>query len=184
MIPLRDNVPARRFPIVTIALIAANVAVFFYQYLLMPETAQRTIFLYGLIPRELTSGVQTVPRPFPPEVTLVTSMFVHGGFFHVAGNMLYLWIFGDNVEDAMGHARFIFFYLLSGLAAAFSQVISGPNSAIPMVGASGAVSGILGRTFSCTRTPASSPSSPSAGSGASSRSPRCSCSDSGSWCRS
>lgn len=147
MIPLRDNVPAGRFPIVTIALIAANVAVFFYQYLLMPETAQRIIFLYGLIPRELTSGIPIVPHPVPVGVTLVTSMFVHGGFFHVAGNMLYLWIFGNNVEDAMGHARFVLFYLLSGLAAAFSQVISGPNSPIPMVGASGAVSGILGAYF-------------------------------------
>jgi len=147
MIPLRDNVPARRFPIVTIALIAANVAVFFYQYLLVPETAQRIVFLYGLIPRELTSGIPIVPHPVPVGATLVTSMFVHGGFFHVAGNMLYLWIFGNNVEDAMGHARFILFYLLSGLAAAFSQVISGPNSPIPMVGASGAVSGILGAYF-------------------------------------
>ncbi|MGH7361952.1 MAG: rhomboid family intramembrane serine protease [Candidatus Methylomirabilales bacterium] len=144
MIPLRDNIPARHFPAVTIGLIAANVAVFLYQYLLIPESAQRMIFLYGLIPRELTSGVPLVPHPFPVEVTLFTSMFVHGGLFHVAGNMLYLWIFGNNVEDAMGHARFVLFYVLSGLAAAFSQVAAGPNSAIPMVGASGAVSGVLG----------------------------------------
>jgi len=144
MIPLRDSIRAHRFPAVTIGLIAANVAVFLYQYLLLPESAQRIIFQYGLIPRELTSGVPVVPHPFPAEVTLFTSMFVHGGFFHVAGNMLYLWIFGNNVEDAMGHARFILFYLLSGLAAAFTQVMAGPSSAIPMVGASGAVSGILG----------------------------------------
>ncbi|MCI0371854.1 MAG: rhomboid family intramembrane serine protease [candidate division NC10 bacterium] len=144
MLPLRDNIPAQRFPAVTIGLIAANVAVFLYQYLLTPQSAQRMIFLYGLIPRELTSGVPLVPHPFPVEVTLFTSMFVHGGFFHVGGNMLYLWIFGNNVEDAMGHARFVLFYVLSGLAAAFSQVATGPNSAIPMVGASGAVSGVLG----------------------------------------
>ncbi|MGH7394893.1 MAG: rhomboid family intramembrane serine protease [Candidatus Methylomirabilales bacterium] len=144
MIPLRDNIPARRFPAVTIGLIAANVAVFLYQYLLIPESAQRMIFLYGLIPRELTSGVPLDPHRFPAEVTLFTSMFFHGGLFHVGGNMLYLWIFGNNVEDAMGHARFVLFYVLSGLAAAFSQVAAGPNSAIPMVGASGAVSGVLG----------------------------------------
>ncbi len=144
MFPLRDNIPAHRFPAVTIGLIAANVAVFLYQYLLAPQSAQRMIVLYGLIPRELTSGVPLVPHPFPVEVTLFTSMFVHGGLFHVGGNMLYLWIFGNNVEDAMGHARFVLFYVLSGLAAAFTQVMAGPNSTIPMVGASGAVSGILG----------------------------------------
>ena len=144
MIPLRDNIRTRRFPLITVSLIAANVAVFLYQYLLVPEATQRIIFLYGLIPREFTSGVALVPHPFPVGVTLFTSMFVHGGLFPVAGNMLYLWIFGNNVEDAMGHARFVLFYLLSGLAAAFSQVMAGPNSAIPMVGASGAVSGILG----------------------------------------
>ncbi|MBI3007152.1 MAG: rhomboid family intramembrane serine protease [candidate division NC10 bacterium] len=144
MIPLRDSIRAHRFPAVTIGLIAANLAVFLYQYLLVPESTRRIIFLYGLIPREITTGVPLVPHPFPVQVTLFTSMFVHGGFFHVAGNMLYLWIFGNNVEDAMGHARFILFYLLSGLAAAFIQVMAGPNSPIPMVGASGAVSGILG----------------------------------------
>jgi membrane associated rhomboid family serine protease len=144
MFPLRDNIPAHRFPAVTIGLIAANVAVFLYQYLLAPQSAQRMVVLYGLIPRELTSGVPLVPHPFPVEVTLITSMFVHGGLFHVGGNMLYLWIFGNNIEDAMGHARFILFYVLSGLAAAFTQVMAGPNSAIPMVGASGAVSGVLG----------------------------------------
>jgi membrane associated rhomboid family serine protease len=144
MIPLRDNISTRRFPVITVALIGANVAVFLYQYLLLPESAQRIIFQYGLIPRELTSGVPLVPHPFPVQVTLFTSMFVHGGFFHVGGNMLYLWIFGNNVEDAMGRGRFVLFYLLSGLAAAFAQVMAGPNSPIPMVGASGAVSGILG----------------------------------------
>ncbi|MBI3003591.1 MAG: rhomboid family intramembrane serine protease [candidate division NC10 bacterium] len=144
MIPLRDNIRTRRFPVVTVALIVANVAVFLYQFLLLPESAQRIIFQYGLIPRELTSGVAHVPRPFPPEMTVVTSMFVHGGFFHVAGNMLYLWIFGNNVEDAMGPSRFVGFYLLSGLAAAFAQVWVSPTSPIPMVGASGAVSGVLG----------------------------------------
>lgn len=144
MIPLRDNIRTRRFPVITVALIAANVAVFLYQYLLVPESAQRIVFLYGLIPRELTSGVMLVPHPFPVGVTLFTSMFVHGGLFHVAGNMLYLWIFGNNVEDAMGGVRFILFYLLGGLGAAFSQVLAGPSSPVPMVGASGAVSGVLG----------------------------------------
>jgi membrane associated rhomboid family serine protease len=110
--------------------------------MLVPESARLIFSLYGLTPRELTTGVP--PHPFPVGVTLFTSMFVHGGLFHVAGNMLYLWIFGNNVEDAMGRARFVLFYLLSGLGAAFSQVLAGPNSTIPMVGASGAVSGVLG----------------------------------------
>src|SRR3990172_5379973 len=144
MIPLRDSIRAHRFPAVTIGLIAANVAVFLYQYLLLPESAQRIIFQYGLIPRELTSGVPVVPHPFPAEVTLFTSMFVHGGFFHVAGNMLYLWIFGNNVEDAMGHFRFIVFYFISGIVAVYIFAFMNPGSTIPMVGASGAVSGVLG----------------------------------------
>jgi membrane associated rhomboid family serine protease len=98
-----------------------------------------------VVPREYAAATDLAPAiPLPYWTTLLTSMFLHGGWMHLGGNMLYLWIFGNNVEDAMGHARFVLFYLLGGLAAAFSQVISGPNSPIPMVGASGAVSGILG----------------------------------------
>ncbi|MFQ5881305.1 MAG: rhomboid family intramembrane serine protease [Candidatus Methylomirabilales bacterium] len=144
MIPLRDNVPTRRPPLVTVTLIALNLVIFFYQYLLVPHAAVRMVYLYGLIPWEITHGIVRIPHPIPLYSTVVTSMFVHGGFLHVAGNMLYLWIFGNNVEDAMGHGRFIGFYLLCGFAGTFAQVSVNPFSTIPMVGASGAIAGILG----------------------------------------
>lgn len=144
MIPFRDNIPTRRAPVVTVALITLNLAVFFYQYLLVPHAALRLVYLYGVIPWEITHGVARIPHPVPLYATPVTSMFVHGGFFHVAGNMLYLWIFGNNVEDAMGRGRFLLFYLLCGLAGAFAQVMMNPSSTVPMVGASGAISGVLG----------------------------------------
>ena len=144
MIPFRDNIPTRRAPVVTVTLITANLLIFLYQYLLVPFPPVRIVYLYGVIPWEITHGISRVPHPVPLYATLVTSMFIHGGFFHVAGNMLYLWIFGNNVEDAMGRGRFILFYLLCGLAGAFAQVLMNPSSTIPMVGASGAISGVLG----------------------------------------
>jgi membrane associated rhomboid family serine protease len=96
------------------------------------------------VPADLLGGVPRVPHPVPVWWTVITSMFLHGGFLHLLGNMWYLWLFGDNVEDAMGRARFLVFYLLSGVAAALAQVLMGPGSRIPMVGASGAISGVLG----------------------------------------
>jgi membrane associated rhomboid family serine protease len=144
MIPLRDNVPTRRFPVITLILIALNVVVFLSQVLLGPQAAARHASLYGLIPWEITHGVARVPHPVPLYGTLLTSMFVHGGLLHIAGNMLYLWIFGNNVEDAMGRARFLVFYFLCGVGGALAHWMVNPLSTIPMVGASGAVSGVLG----------------------------------------
>jgi len=144
MIPLRDNLPTRRAPIVTLLLIGINAYVFLRVFWLGSYGGQRYMLYYGLIPCSLTGSCQVTGRAFSPEVTLLTSMFVHAGFFHFAGNMLYLWIFGNNVEDSMGRVRFIVFYLLCGLAAAYGQVLVGPGSRIPMVGASGAISGVLG----------------------------------------
>ncbi len=144
MIPLKDNVPTRYFPIVTVSLIAVNLLVSLYQMLLDSREAVQFVYLYGLIPREITRGEMLVPHPFPLYASVFTSMFVHGGLFHVGGNMLYLWIFGNNVEDSMGRRRFVIFYLLCGLAAAFAQIAVNPLSKVPMVGASGAVSGVLG----------------------------------------
>jgi membrane associated rhomboid family serine protease len=144
MIPLRDNLPTRHLPIVTLLLIGLNVYVFLKAFLLGPWAGQRFIVYYGLIPCGLTGGCEIVGRAFSPELTLLTSMFVHAGFFHLAGNMLYLWIFGNNVEDAMGKVRFLIFYLLCGLGAAMAQILVAPASRLPMVGASGAISGILG----------------------------------------
>jgi membrane associated rhomboid family serine protease len=151
MIPLKDDIPSRTVPFVTVGLIAANVIAFLYQASLEVtgdpaalKAAREFIFEFGLLPCRL-SGACAVPGGFPsPAVTIFTSMFLHGGLFHVAGNMLYLWIFGNNVEDTLGHGRFLGFYLLAGVAAALIQTATGPSSGIPMIGASGAVSGVLG----------------------------------------
>src|SRR6185369_5326939 len=134
MIPLRDVIPSRTTPYVTISLVAINVLVFLYQFSLGPDV-NRFVLTFALIPAYFSW------------VSVVTSMFLHGGFLHVAGNMLYLWIFGDNVEDRMGHGRFLAFYLLCGIAAALGQTLTVPHSQIPMVGASGAVAGVMGAYF-------------------------------------
>ncbi|CBE69114.1 MAG: rhomboid family intramembrane serine protease [Candidatus Methylomirabilis oxygeniifera] len=144
MIPLRDNIPSSRAPVLTIGLIAVNVLVYGIQMMLPPQEVVEFIRLYGLIPLEISSGDPFIPHPVPLYATLFTSMFVHGGLFHLGGNMLYLWIFGDNVEDRMGRPKFLIFYLLSGVGAAAAQIWADPASKIPMVGASGAISGVLG----------------------------------------
>lgn len=146
MIPLRDDNPTTIRPIVTIALIAACAAVFLWQLSLGPAGFERAIFGLGLIPAVLF-GAAHLPselESIPAGLTLFSSMFLHGGWMHLIGNMLYLWIFGNNVEDAMGHARFLVFYLLCGVAAALSQAVFESAAQIPMVGASGAISGVLG----------------------------------------
>jgi membrane associated rhomboid family serine protease len=147
MIPLKDDVPSSGFPFVTIGLIVLNVLVFLYQASIgmgSERAAEAFIMEFGAVPCRVT-GACAVPGDFPPPIaTIFTSMFMHGGLFHVAGNMLYLWIFGDNVEDTLGHGRFLLFYLLSGVAAAAAQIVMNPDSRVPMVGASGAVSGVLG----------------------------------------
>ena len=134
MIPLRDIIPSRTTPIVTISLIVANVLVFLYELSLGSAVDDFTLY-FGLVPAAFSW------------VAVFTSMFLHGGLFHVAGNMLYLWIFGDNVEDRMGHGRFLVFYLLCGTAAALAQTITAPDSVVPMVGASGAIAGVMGAYF-------------------------------------
>jgi membrane associated rhomboid family serine protease len=151
MIPLKDDVIGRSIPVTTVGLIAVNVLMFAYQLSLglgpdprAARAAQEFISEFGVIPCRLT-GSCLVPTDFPPAVlTVFTSMFMHGGIFHIGGNMLYLWIFGDNVEDTLGHGRFLFFYLVAGVAAAAAQTVVAPASTVPMVGASGAVSGVLG----------------------------------------
>ncbi len=162
MIPLKDDVPTQSFPLVTVALIAANVLVYLYEFFLwIPGGSSRAaaiagerayegfIFEFGLIPCRLgevcPAKLATIFAAAPaPWLTVFTSMFVHGGLFHVGGNMLYLWIFGNNVEDSMGKLRFLVFYLLCGVGAAMAQYVTDPRSTVPMVGASGAVSGALG----------------------------------------
>ena len=146
MIPLQDDNPSTIKPVVTIAFVAACVLVFLWQFSLGPVRGQQIIYALGVIPAVLLGQAELPPQLVlvPPAMTTLTSMFMHGGWMHLIGNMLYLWIFGDNVEDSMGHARFVVFYLLCGMAAVFAQALPDPNSEIPMVGASGAISGVLG----------------------------------------
>jgi membrane associated rhomboid family serine protease len=146
MIPLSDdNVPVRT-PIVTRALVGLCVLVFLWQMTLGPQGGQAAVFALGVIPAVLL-GRETLPAELavvPPSLTVLTSMFMHGGFLHLLGNMLYLWIFGDNVEDSMTRPRYLVFYALCGVAAVLAQALPEPDSTIPMVGASGAISGVLG----------------------------------------
>jgi membrane associated rhomboid family serine protease len=146
MIPLHDDNPTEIAPLFTILFIAICVLVFFWQLSLGGQGNQAAVYSLGVIPAVLLNKVSLPPELalMPAELTIFTSMFMHGGFMHLAGNMLYLWIFGNNVEDAMGHVRFITFYLLCGIAAVFGQVLQNPASEIPMIGASGAISGVLG----------------------------------------
>ncbi len=141
MIPFKDDNPTETFPFVTILLIVINGIVFLVE-LGHPAGIERIIFSYGAVPSYLVklSG----PQPIPAPLTVITSMFMHGGFVHIIGNMLYLWIFGNNIEDRLGHLRFIVFYLVSGAVAAYAQALSAPSSTVPMVGASGAIASILG----------------------------------------
>jgi len=145
MIPLKDDNRTETFPFVTILLIAINGLVFLWE-MFSPLDIPTIARLYGAIPYNLISLVTTpeASQPISPFSSVITAMFIHGNLFHLAGNMLYLWIFGDNVEDSLGHGRFVFFYLLSGIVATYTFAISGPDSLVPMVGASGAISGILG----------------------------------------
>ena len=132
MIPLRDSQPSYSKPYVTIAIIAANALVFLYELTLDPYSLNNLIGTYGLIPSHLQW------------TSLVTSMFLHGGWMHLIGNMWFLWIYGDNVEDILGHGKFLLFYLLCGIAAALLQTSLSPDSRAPMVGASGAIAGVMG----------------------------------------
>ena len=146
MIPLRDRNPRSTTPFVTVSLIIVNVLVFLYQLSLGPRVGEAFAFTFGMIPARIplafSAGAQvTVGQAFFP---LFTSIFLHGGFLHLAGNMWFLWVFGDNVEDRLGHARYLLFYLLCGLGAGLAHTFVNLNSTIPAVGASGAISGVLG----------------------------------------
>lgn len=144
MIPLWDNIPTLRLPVVTYALLAINMIVFAYEWSLGAEGLDHLLTTWGYVPAALTETVRS--GAFDPMIfaALVTSIFLHGGWLHLAGNMLYLHIFGNNVEDAMGRLRFVVFYLLVGIAANLAQVVVSPDSPVPGIGASGAIAGVLG----------------------------------------
>lgn len=140
MLPLRDFIPTRRFPVLTVSIIVVNIIAFGYELLAEAGgTLDQTFYTMGVVPFEVTHN-------FGPAVALsfLTSLFLHGGFMHIAGNMLYLWIFGNNVEDSMGRGRFLVFYLIAGITASAAQVLASPSSPVPTIGASGAIAGVLG----------------------------------------
>jgi membrane associated rhomboid family serine protease len=144
-IPLKDENPTYTIPVMTIFLILLNGVISIYQLSLSPMENQRLIFQWGAVPYQIIHGeVLHVVPAIPIPLTIFSSMFLHGGFLHLGGNMLYLWIFGNNVEDVLGHLRFLLFYLLCGLFAALTQIFSSPGSTAPMIGASGAIGGVLG----------------------------------------
>ncbi|MFQ5994228.1 MAG: rhomboid family intramembrane serine protease [Acidiferrobacterales bacterium] len=146
MIPLHDDNPTKLTPYFTVGFIVASSLAFLWQLSASPSGQQAVAYGLGVVPavlfgyRELPPEISVVPAP----LTIVSSMFLHGGWMHLIGNMLYLWIFGNNVEDSMGHVRFVVFYLACGVAAVFAHALPNPDSTIPMIGASGAISGILG----------------------------------------
>src|SRR5882762_4636471 len=135
MIPLRDVIPSRTTPYITVTIIALNSLAWLYEVSLPHADLNEFLTIYGVVPAYFSAP------------TLITSMFLHGGWMHVIGNMWYLWIFGDNVEDRVGHGRFILFYLLCGIAAAIGQILVDPNSTLPTIGASGAIAGVMGAYF-------------------------------------
>ena len=135
MFPVSDVIPSRTTPFVTIALIALNAIAFFLELRLDGQQLQALVESFGVVPATFSW------------MTVVPSMFLHAGWLHVAGNMLYLWIFGDNVEDRLGHARYLLFYVFCGTAAALGQIAASPESRVPMIGASGAVAGVMGAYF-------------------------------------
>jgi membrane associated rhomboid family serine protease len=152
MLPIKDNNPTTLTPWVTWGLIAVNIVVFVMTLSLGHRGIIRANIEFGAIPAVLFGNIELPPEfsVFPPGfefLTIFTAMFMHGGWMHIAGNMLYLWVFGNNVEDAMGHWRFLAFYLLCGVAAAFGHAVADTTSQIPMIGASGALAGVLGAYF-------------------------------------
>lgn len=146
MVPLRDENPIKITPYVTYALIIANILIFIYELTLAPPQLDRFFHLFAVVPKELTtsfSGI-AVNQPVPESLTLVTSQFLHAGFTHVGFNMLFLWIFGNNIEEELGHLKYLFFYLTCGVLAALAQWFFSATSGIPSLGASGAIAGVMG----------------------------------------
>lgn len=144
MIPLRDSVKSQSFPIVNMTIIALNVLIYLWEVSLEPYLLNQVYYTFGLVPVEALNAVFTGASLTPVLVSFVTSTFIHGGWLHVISNMLFLWVFGDNVEDRLGHFKYLLFYLAAGIVGGMAHIISDPVSTVPVVGASGAVAGVLG----------------------------------------
>jgi len=149
MIPIRDDQPHFTPPVVNYFLIGLNLLIYLFEAILPPESWKLLIYQFGLIPSHVTAALTGthVLNPVAVLMPFLTSMFLHGSWPHVIGNMWFLWIFGDNIEDYLGHFKYLTFYLLSGVAAAFTQVVLTPDMRVPTVGASGAIAGVLGAYF-------------------------------------
>lgn len=147
MIPLRDTIRASRFPVITVSIIVLNILIFMFEAMLSPGELQRFVTQFGIVPALQIQRFQQAPFSLATWIPMFTSMFLHGGWFHVLGNMLYLWVFGDNIEDVLGRGRFVIFFLLVGLAGGLAHILSVPQSVVPTIGASGAVAGVLGAYF-------------------------------------
>lgn len=146
MFPIDDHNPTRLTPFVTYALIAINIVVFIHELSLAKPQLEQFFQLYALVPKELTGSFEGVPinQPVSEPLTLVSSQFLHGGFLHLAGNMLFLWIFGNNIEDQLGHVKYLIFYITCGVLAALAQWFFSMQSGVPSLGASGAIAGVMG----------------------------------------
>ena len=146
MIPLRDLTPRERTPFIAWALVLANVGIFVYQYFVLDPGRAQAVFVasFAAVPANVGAAVLGQESLVGGLMPLVTSMFLHGGFMHLLGNMWFLWIFGDNVEDELGHFKFLLFYLTCGVLATLAHVVAEPSSAVPLVGASGAIAGVMG----------------------------------------
>ncbi len=149
MFPIRDNIPSRHLPVMTWLLIAVNAFVFFHELSLRPQALEQTMYLFGIVPARYTHPAWAAEVGFPlwDFRPLLTSMFLHGGWLHIIGNMWMLWIVGDNVEDRMGPLRFLGFYLLSGVASSVVHLATNLDSTVPALGASGAIAGVMGAYF-------------------------------------
>lgn len=154
MIPLKDTIPSRRFPTVNIAIIVVNVLIFLYQQTLTSGELYRFVYQYGTVPEQLTGDLQMFintgfhwPVLWPALLPLITANFLHGGWLHLIGNMLYLWVFGDNIEGCLGHPGYLLIYLVMGAGSQLLHLISAPFSPVPLIGASGAIAGVLGAYF-------------------------------------
>lgn len=151
MIPLKDTIPSKKFPAVNIAIILANVLIFLYQQTLAPRELYYFVARYGTVPQQVTGGFQAFLSSgfnwsvlWPVLLTLITANFLHGGWLHLIGNMLYLWVFGDNIEGCLGHPGYLITYLFMGMGGQLLHLISAPFSPVPVIGASGAIAGVLG----------------------------------------
>ena len=147
MIPLRDSIRPQKKPFVNWILIAINVVVFINEIVLPPDLLNEFFYNWGLIPSNVVHLVSTGSPLNPVMITFITAMFLHGGWLHMLGNMLFLWVFGDNVEDRFGHLRYLLFYLLVGIIGSITHILSNTASVVPIIGASGAVAGVLGAYF-------------------------------------